>query len=310
MGSGASTPVTSPSAPSDDNSCRRFSDICEKTMSAKLKLKSSNPASGKAPKHNIIAESTTSKSSSHRDENRNINIKIGSVKKDIKSPIKKCKKKREIIQICSAEISPRLPNYNKRFTMHSMANSPNNCDSNTDARGNFLACDNKGQLCSAPRLSGLESNKSYRSCEWKILYLDMQWPQQYFHLMNYSQRRIVRCELLDSIPWHQNEGSHVSPPPSPSTHENMCDGRNTIAQTSNARLYTITLEDTEKHPELRDTKLLFYLTRSKTEADCYIINSTFGMCLSHNAEGDIRLEPTPEDNNEKADCLWNFSICT
>ena len=211
------------------------------------------------------------------------------------------RKKKGAIEIDSPDVTPRLSNYDGKFVMQSIANShsenPQSDSHNDKEVGLFLSCNSKGTLEGSDYSFVYDSTKIYSSCEWKVVYLDMKWPQHYFHLFNNTQRRLVRAELIEST--DQENAFSSSSSRQPHKH-NYPQGKIT----------TITVADSEKRPELRDTKLLFYLSRSKSNVDHYIINCTFGMCLSHGRDNKVELVPVPEgEDDEKPELLWTFLSC-
>ena len=230
-------------------------------------------STGGSPKSN-----TTNTSKPPNSDNSNTKLAIPQSSQQAQSALSKFRKKKNIIQINSPDVSPRLSNNEGKFILQSMTNHKNVCQDNDSStchdnssninHGLYLCCDSNGELSGSEYSTELDSTTVFPfGCEWKVVYLDMKWPQQYFHLFNYGNRRLCRAteektEQQTIIPDSGRKPDGIASL-SPTSHSPRKSVTSTVSSTQSqpevplrqGLLSTIKIEDADKCPS--DTKLLF-----------------------------------------------------
>lgn len=101
--------------------------------------------------------------------------------------------------------------------------------------------------------------------EWRIRYLDLDWPQQYFRVCN-NNKKLYLCAKMDE---------------------------NNQSEEQKGIIFTMPRLD---EGQTFDKSYIFYLSPSTRGSDYYIVNTMFGMtfCVNEEENNEILLVPTPD----------------
>jgi hypothetical protein len=124
-------------------------------------------------------------------------------------------------------------------------------------------------------LKANENKADSNSLIWKVQYVNMEWPQQYFRLYHKSERIILCTKKL-------NENENGSPSG-----------------------YLAVINEKE-FDTIKEFENLFYLDKCGYHSSGFAIKTMFGMCIKLNDDESISLVPETEIDNKSAKYFWNL----